>query len=113
VRNEFPDKIKFAAWQRAQGYCENALCQAKLWTGKFQYDHAIACELGGDASLGNCQVLCLVCHDEKTRNDKGNIAEAHHRERKHAGIRSTKWRPLPGTKRSGIRIRMNKTVERW
>jgi 5-methylcytosine-specific restriction endonuclease McrA len=86
-RDEFPAKVKLAAFQRANGYCENALCQAKLWTGKFAYDHVIPCELGGDAGIRNCQVLCLVCHAEKTRNDQADIGKARRRERKHLGIK--------------------------
>jgi len=86
-RSEFPAKIKITAFHRAKGYCENALCQAKLWTGKFAYDHVVPCELGGDASLANCQVLCDGCHKVKTRNDQANIGKARRRERKHLGIK--------------------------
>jgi len=100
-RQEFPEKVKLAAWQSAKGRCENALCQIKLWPGKHAYDHVIPCELGGEPTLVNCQVLCGPCHKAKTRNDHGDIGKARRRERKHIGIKKPRsirgWRKFDGT----------------
>lgn len=66
MRREFPARVKAQAFERAAGRCEGKDCGARLAVGKFEYDHDIACELGGDNSFENCVVLCWVCHKQKT-----------------------------------------------
>jgi len=39
------------------------------------FDHIIPLSLGGTDSLNNRQALCGTCHSEKTREDRGRIAE--------------------------------------
>lgn len=99
MRLEFSAKTKLAAFQRANGHCEQ--CTARLAPGNVEYDHRIACELGGDNSPENCVVLCKTCHRAKTRGDAGAIAKAKRRERKAAGIRKPRsiraWRKMDGT----------------
>lgn len=63
-RHEFPRKVKSAAWDRCKGRCEK--CTAKLFPGKFAYDHIVPDQLGGEPVLSNCQVLCDACHFDKT-----------------------------------------------
>lgn len=67
-RREFPKSVKLAAWQRSSGKCEE--CGAKLFPGKFHYDHTVPDALGGEPTLDNCKVLCAVdrqsCHSVKT-----------------------------------------------
>jgi 5-methylcytosine-specific restriction enzyme A len=112
VRQEFKAKTKAVAFQRAKGCCEE--CGAKLGPGNVEYDHDTPCALGGDNSLENCVVRCKTCHKLKTgTQDIPHIAKAKRRERKHIGIRSRPSRPLPGTRASGVRKRMNGSVERW
>ena len=63
-RREFPRKIKAAAHLRAAGKCEG--CGAKLKTGEGEVDHIVEAHDGGEPTLSNAQVLCRVCHAEKT-----------------------------------------------
>lgn len=35
----------------------------------FQLDHVVALVNGGEDSDGNLQVLCIECHEAKTRDD--------------------------------------------
>lgn len=113
ARKEFAPKVKAQAFQRAAGFCEGEGCGVKLSPGKFHYDHDNPDGLTGEPTLENCKVLCLACHGTKTKKDQHDIAQAKRRERKHVmGIRQTKGRPLPGTKASGLRKRMNGQVER-
>jgi 5-methylcytosine-specific restriction endonuclease McrA len=113
MRTEFSAKIKLAAFQRCNGACEMPGCTAKLRPGKFTYDHCIPDQMGGAATLDNCQVICRECDRDKTAKDMGVIAKAKRRERKFLGIRNPKGRPIPGSKASGIRKRLNGNVERW
>lgn len=98
-RAEFTAKTKVAAFQRANGRCEREGCGAKLTVGKYEFDHRLAAELGGDASLGNCVVLCLPCHREKTgKHDVPRIAKAKRQERAHLNAKPRSRRPMPGSK---------------
>lgn len=85
-RREFPAKVKAAAFQRADGRCEK--CGARLYVGKFHFDHRIPDALGGEPTLANCEVLCTACHGEKTATkDAPTLAKTKRIARRHLGIR--------------------------
>ena len=84
TRRNFPDKVKAAAFERAKGRCEK--CTAKLFVGKIHYDHRIPDAMGGEPTLGNCDVLCTACHSIKTtRADVPAIAKVKRIRAKHIG----------------------------
>ncbi|MDE2098020.1 MAG: HNH endonuclease [Patescibacteria group bacterium] len=99
MRRGFPDKIKIAAFKRCDGRCES--CTAKLYPGKYEYDHTNPDALTGEPVLDNCAVLCRACHAAKTKGDVKRIAKAKRVERKHHGVRRvrtiTTWRRFDGT----------------
>ena len=64
MRKEFPRKVKAAAHLRAAGKCEG--CGAKLKAGEGEVDHKKEAGDDGEATLENAQVLCRICHAEKT-----------------------------------------------
>lgn len=66
-RREFSRKIRKAAIDRADGHCEK--CSAVLKKGEAEVDHILPDILGGEPTLPNAQVLCRVCHSEKTADD--------------------------------------------
>ena len=106
-RQEFSKKTKLAAWSRCQGKCDS--CGNKIITGA-QYDHRIACALGGDNDVSNCDVLCRGCHSLKTtREDVPAIAKSRRIRTKAAGI-SNRKRKIPGSKGTGLRKKMDGTV---
>lgn len=75
-------------------------------------DHAIPLIIGGQHRESNLQWLCVECHSSKTKRDvklKSKMAKSRQREQ---GIRKTKH-PIPGSRASGWRKRMDGTVERW
>lgn len=90
ARQEFTRTTKLKAWDRAKGRCEN--CERKLFPGdRVEYDHRIPCALGGDNSLGNCQVLCGWCHGEKTaKSDAPTIAKSRSVRARHVGAKTPK-----------------------
>jgi 5-methylcytosine-specific restriction protein A len=108
VRIEFSNKVKRDALKRANGKCQG--CPASLSLNKYHYDHRIPDQMGGDASLDNCQVLCFACHKEKTRRDAADIAKAKRRERKHLGIRRESR--FAGSKASGFKRKVSGEVVR-
>ena len=99
MRREFSKQVKLAAWQRCRGYCEN--CTAKLFVGKFEYDHRSPAAISEDNSLFNAQVFCTACHDKKTReHDVPAIAKSNRVRARHIGIKRKSrfrgWRKFDG-----------------
>jgi 5-methylcytosine-specific restriction protein A len=105
-RQEFSKKVRLAAWDRCGGHCEG--CTAKLYPGKFTYDHIIPDWMGGEPTLENCQVICSACDKPKTAKDQGDIAKAKRIRAKHAGIR--KPSRFPCSRDSRWKKRMDGTV---
>lgn len=66
-RREFPRKVRQAALNRANGHCEK--CKAVLKRREGEVDHILPDILGGEPVLANAQILCRVCHAEKTADD--------------------------------------------
>lgn len=105
-RREFPPKVRVQAFDRAGGHCE--CCTRKLMPGDAHYDHVVPDALGGEPTIDNCAVLCRACHGAKTAGkDVPAIAKAKRVERKHLGCRPTPSRPLPGSKASGWKHKVN------
>lgn len=67
MRREFSRKVKATALARAAGKCEK--CAAVLKPREGEVDHILPDILGGEPVLANAQVLCRVCHAEKTTDD--------------------------------------------
>jgi 5-methylcytosine-specific restriction protein A len=130
VRREFPARVKAAALKRCMDekgvpYCEGVVdwlaldatmrvrCNVELRAGNIFYDHHKADGLGGEPTLENARVLCKNCHDAKTfGEDNPRMAKADNQRKRNFGIKARKGRPLPGTKASGLKKKMNGTVER-
>ena len=108
-RREFTKAVKLAAFQRSGGNCEG--CTARLAVGRFEYHHQTEDTFAGEPMLENCQVLCVPCHSAITRKQAAVIAKSSRVRAKHLGIKRTS-RPIPGSKASGLRKRMNGQVER-
>jgi len=89
MRSEFSSKIRKAAWERCKGLCEG--CTAKLFPGRFQFDHTKPDGLGGEPTLDNCKVLCTACHTVKTvEQDRPLMQKADNIRAKHFGLGKAK-----------------------
>lgn len=114
-RREFSQKVRKAAFVRCcrDGipYCEG--CNNQL-RGTPIYEHVQADGLGGEPTIENCKVHCKVCADRKTfTEDNPRMSKADRVLKKYYGLMPAKKRPLPGTRASGVRKRMDGRVERW
>lgn len=108
TRRNFSRQTKLAAWDRCGGYCES--CKQKI-IGVAEYDHRIPDALDGEPTLENCTVLCVRCHRMKTSKlDVPAIAKGKRIEKKRAGVKAGP--PMPGSRRSGWKRRMDGTVVR-
>jgi 5-methylcytosine-specific restriction protein A len=67
----FSEEVKLLAWKRAGGKCEcglsgcghGARCNADLSGRTWHAHHVVSEQAGGSDALGNCQVLCVPCHE--------------------------------------------------
>ena len=103
TRNEFPAKVKVAAFDRAEGCCETCGVTIRPGNGP-EYDHIVPDAIGGGDDLGNCRVLCIPCHGVKTtKTDIPAIARVKRLKAKHIGAKAQPRNRLPGSKGSGWR----------
>lgn len=106
MRLEFSTKVKMAALERANGHCEK--CGHSLTFAKHAFDHIIPDALGGKPTLDNCQVICSLCHYDKTKGDVRAIAKNKRIRAKHQGIR--KKATMPGSRGTRFKKRMDGTT---
>jgi 5-methylcytosine-specific restriction endonuclease McrA len=111
MRREFTEKTKRLALERANGMCECG-CGQPLQDDT-EYHHIVSAWSGGDNSLKNCAALRFDCHRDWTEKfDKPGFHKHRRIVAKSARADKPRSRPMAGTKASGIRKRMNGTVER-
>jgi hypothetical protein len=113
-RREFSSDTKRQAFARAGGVCECHLvpslkrpegCSVALRSGHFNYEHIEQDNLGGSNDLDNCAVLVRTCWREKTDTiDLPLIAKNNRQRDRDQGIRPNQFRPMVGTKASGIKL---------
>jgi len=87
ARKEFSKSVKVACIKRAtvdgKVFCEECGALSKKW----EIDHVRADGLLGEPTLTNARLLCVPCHDEKTKVDVKAIAKAKRCEALHLGVR--------------------------
>lgn len=106
-----PPRVKLRIWEREGGKCH--ISGRKIVPGDaFEYEHFVALCNGGEHRESNIGLALTDKHKEKTAADVAEKSRIARKKAKHLGIRSTS-RPMPGSKASGIRKRMNGDVERW
>ena len=97
----------------AKGRCH--ICGEKIDGGRERWDvdHVIALELGGDDHGVNLQPAHEACHKIKTKGDVAAIRKAQRLERRVNGIHRQSRNPLPGGRKSGLKRTINRgTVRR-
>jgi hypothetical protein len=120
-RLEFKTSVKLEILKRS-GFPENPICEGcgrSLRGEKIEIDHVIEeWERGGahdgrrELTASDGQALgAKCCHRDKSARKRGEKAHGDRIIKKAAGI-ERKTRPMPGSKASGFRKRMDGTVER-
>lgn len=97
-RVEFSRKTRREARERSGGKCE--CCGAMLKHGEGEYDHVKTAEEGGEATLANCELLCVLCHRAKTATDIQRIRKADRIRDKSSGAWKPASRAMPGSRNS-------------
>ena len=112
-RREFSVDTKRQAYRRSGGVCEchrvwqlptyRTGCGGKLSSGNIFYEHITPDRLDGLNNLDNCAALSKTCWKLKTQGyDRPKIDKSKRQHDRARGIRPTQFRPLLGTKASGI-----------
>jgi 5-methylcytosine-specific restriction protein A len=104
-----PDRVRLRVLMRYRCVC--AKCGIKLGGGvAWDCDHTQALVNEGENRESNLQPLCKKnCHPKKTVDDVAAKSETYQARIRHYGIKKPK-RPMPGSKASGFKRKMDGTV---
>lgn len=106
-RRAISQRQRLAMFTAQNGICAD--CPRKLMPGMYHADHRIPLADGGADDESNLKLICLDCHKAKTRGE--NRSRAHHK-RIAAGGKTRKGKPMPGSRASKFKRKMDGTVER-
>lgn len=106
-RSEFTARQKYEIFLRNSkrfGFpvCEAEGCGAMIKAGQYQVDHIKPCWEGGTNDPSNGRLICTPCHSGKSAEESRVTQAADRKGRKHRGIKKQQFRPMPGTKASGL-----------
>ena len=105
-----PPRVKLRIFLRFNGCCQCG-CGRRIVSGEpWQADHVTALINGGQHRESNLQPLLTEHHKNKTKEDVAEKSVTYRKRLKHHGLKKPKGRPIPGSKRSGLRKKMDGTV---
>jgi len=111
-RPTFSTSFRLSLFLKRKGIC--TACAQKIEAGKaWDIDHILPLALGGTNEPDNLQILCRSCHKTKTaRFDVPRIAKTKRLKARHLGARAPSTRPIPGSRRSPWKRKMDGRVVR-
>lgn len=107
-----PNRVRLRVFLRHDGICH--CCGRKIYSGDaWVCDHVVAIVNGGENRESNLKPLCDWCDKKvKTPDDVAKKSLTYRKQSAHLGLRKKKGPPIPGSRRSGLRKRMNGIVEK-
>ena len=111
-RSVFSTSFRLNLFLKRKGTCTS--CSQKIDAGKaWDIDHILPLALGGTNELKNLQIFCKPCHQSKTsQSDIPRIAKTKRLKARHLGARSPSTRPIPGSRRSPWKRKLDGSVVR-
>lgn len=111
TRRTLSSRERLRLFQLGGGVCH--LCGGKIdgTREKWEIEHVTALAMGGDDNDGNMKPAHVKCHTPKTADDMGRLAKAKRSESRHIGAKRSS-RPLPGSRASGWKRRLDGTWKR-
>ena len=107
-----PPRVRLRVFDRYDGRCQCG-CNRKIMAGEaWDLEDTIAIVNGGERRESNFKPWLKEHHKGKTARDVREKSIVRRKRMKSLGIAPKKGRPMPGSKASGIRKRMDGTVER-
>ncbi len=106
-----PPRVRVRVFERMNGRC--GVCTRKIRAGEpWTCEHLVALINGGENRETNLGVTCQNCLPAKNAADVAEKSAVYRKKAKHLGAGSTAARPIPGSKASPWKKRMDGTVER-
>lgn len=106
-----PPHVRLRIWETHGGYCH--IAKRKIEIGEaWDIDHVIAIINGGQNRESNMAPALRDKHKIKTKADVAEKSKVYRKRAKDLGILVRKGQPMPGSRASGLRKRMDGTVER-
>lgn len=109
--SKIPDRVKDRVWEREKSRCHRCGRRHRGTEKGWIIEHLLALINGGENRERNLCLSCPWCKLEKDAEDVAVKSKSAAVRQKHRGITKPK-RPMPGSRASGIRKRMDGTVER-
>jgi 5-methylcytosine-specific restriction protein A len=111
TRKRLSARERERVYDSTYGCCD--ICLQPIWLGeRWEVSHRIPLAAGGEDAPENRFPVHYKCHRRQTSEvDAPLIAKTRRQRQKAIGIRSTS-RPMPGSKASGWKRRMDGTTER-
>ena len=112
TKRSMSTRRRLRLFQDHGGICD--YCGARIDGAREEWDidHIIPLEISGDDDDDNLRPVHRKCHRLKTKRDRKDIAKSQRVYAKHTGAKAKTRNPLPGSRGSGLRKRMDGTVER-
>lgn len=107
-----PPLVKLRIFEAHGGRCH--LCERKIMTGDaWDADHVKPIWDGGENRESNMKPACIWCHRRKTAGEASQRAEGKRHRAKHSGIKAKPRNPMPGSRDSKWKKKLNgEVVER-
>lgn len=105
-----PPHVRLRVLLRFDRRCQE--CTNDIGKKPWICDHRVALINGGENRESNLGPIHETCDKTKTAADVALKSTVYHKAAKDAGISLRKGRPMPGSKASGLRKKMNGQVER-
>lgn len=107
-----PPRVRVRVFDRYGGRCQCG-CSREIKSGEaWDCEDTVAIINGGERRESNLKPWLREHHKVKTAADVAEKSKVYRKRVKHLGIKAGKGRPIPGSIASGIRKRMDGTVER-
>lgn len=107
-----PPRVRLRVFDRYRGRCQCG-CNRLIRPGEaWDCEDTIAIINDGERRESNLKPWLSEHHPKKTAQDVAEKSRVYRKRARHVGIKLRKSRPMPGTKASGFRKRMNGLVER-
>ena len=119
-RREFPRKVRAEIVERSKNERGQICCEgcslvlgAKAWHIDHTIPEALVMDKTRPLTAKDGKLLGWdCCHKPKTADDVGQIRKADRQRDNHTGARRRSSRPMMGSRASGFKIKMDRTVER-
>lgn len=103
-----PDRVRLRVFDRHLGICH--ISGRKIRAGEtWELEHVVALCNGGEHRESNLAPALTDPHKEKTKLDRKEKSINQRKRKKYLGIKTVK-RPMPGSRASGFKRRMDGTV---